>query len=72
MGGVRGQATDIQIEAARDHQDARARSTGSSPARPARPSSKVVEDTERNFWMSAEEAIDYGMCDRIVQSAKDL
>jgi ATP-dependent Clp protease protease subunit len=33
---------------------------------------RVAEDTDRNYWMSAEEAIAYGMCDRIVQSAKDL
>jgi ATP-dependent Clp protease protease subunit len=71
MGGVRGPATDIEIEA-REIIKMRerinqiiARETGQSVA-------KVEEDTDRNYWMSAEEAIAYGMCDRIVQSVKDL
>jgi ATP-dependent Clp protease protease subunit len=71
MGGVRGPATDIDIEA-REIIKMRerinriiARETGQSFER-------VVEDTDRNYWMSAEEAVAYGMCDRIVQSTKDL
>ena len=71
MGGVRGPATDIEIEA-REIIKMRerinqiiARETGQSYA-------KVSEDTDRNYWMSAEEAIAYGMCDRVVQTAKDL
>ena len=71
MGGVRGPATDIDIEA-REIIKMRerinhiiARETGQSYER-------VVDDTDRNYWMSAEEAVSYGMCDRIIQSAKDL
>ncbi len=71
MGGVRGPATDIDIEA-REIIKMRerinqiiARETGQSFER-------VVEDTDRNYWMSAEEAITYGMCDRIIRSTTDL
>jgi ATP-dependent Clp protease protease subunit len=33
---------------------------------------KVVADTERNFWLSAEEAITYGLVSRIVSSASEV
>jgi ATP-dependent Clp protease protease subunit len=33
---------------------------------------KVQQDTERNYWMSAEEALEYGIVGRIVVSASDL
>jgi ATP-dependent Clp protease protease subunit len=33
---------------------------------------KVALDTDRNYWMSAEEAIEYGMVARIVATAAEL
>ncbi|MEM6491532.1 MAG: ATP-dependent Clp protease proteolytic subunit [Pseudomonadota bacterium] len=65
MGGVRGQATDIDIEAAeiikmRKRIDAViARETGQDLK-------KVEKDTDRNYWLSAEEAVDYGLASKIV------
>ncbi len=71
MGGVRGPATDIDIEA-REILKMRerinriiARETGQSLER-------VDRDTDRNYWMSAEEAIEYGMVSRVVASLLDL
>ncbi|MHB1304505.1 MAG: ATP-dependent Clp protease proteolytic subunit [Acidiphilium sp.] len=71
MGGVRGPATDIDIEA-REIIKMRerlnrliARETGQEYAR-------VEKDTDRNYWMGADEAVKYGMVTRIIQSAKDL
>ncbi|HET9147747.1 MAG TPA: ATP-dependent Clp protease proteolytic subunit [Acetobacteraceae bacterium] len=71
MGGVRGPATDIDIEA-REIIKMRerinriiARETGQSLER-------VARDTDRNYWMSAEEAKTYGMVSRIVASAAEL
>ncbi len=71
MGGVRGPATDIDIEA-REIIKMRerinriiARETGQDYAR-------VEKDTDRNYWMGAEEAIAYGMVTRVVQTMKDL
>ncbi len=57
---MRGQASDIQIEAEeiikmRDRVNRMiAKETGQT-------FEKVVKDTQRNFWMSAEEAVDYGL-----------
>ena len=33
---------------------------------------KVAKDTDRNYWMSAEEAIAYGMLSKTISSLKDL
>jgi ATP-dependent Clp protease protease subunit len=71
MGGVRGPATDINIEAIEIIKMRErinriiARETGQSLE-------KVESDTDRNYWMSAEEAIAYGMVSRIITDLKDL
>ncbi len=71
MGGVRGPATDIDIEA-REIIKMRERINHIIARETGQSFEKVVEDTDRNYWMSAEEAVKYGMCDRIVQSLKEL
>jgi ATP-dependent Clp protease protease subunit len=71
LGGVHGQASDISIEAEeiikmRERLNRIiARETGQS-------FEKVVTDTERNFWMGAEEAKAYGLVSRIVASASEV
>ena len=71
MGGARGQATDIAIEAEeilkmrKRLNETFARQTGQSLE-------KVEEDTDRNFWMSAKEAQDYGLVGHIIDSDTDL
>jgi ATP-dependent Clp protease protease subunit len=71
LGGVRGQASDISIEAEeilkmRERLNRIiSRETGQSIER-------VIADTERNFWMNAEQAIEYGLVTKIVPTACDL
>ena len=71
MGGVRGPATDIDIEA-REIIKMRERINQIIARETGQKYEKVADDTDRNYWMSAEEAIAYGMCDRIVKSTKEL
>ena len=71
MGGVRGPATDIEIEA-REIIKMRERINHIIARETGQPYDRIAEDTDRNYWMSAEEAVAYGMCDRIIQSAKEL
>jgi ATP-dependent Clp protease protease subunit len=33
---------------------------------------KVENDTKRNYWMSAEEAVEYGLINRIIKTPSDL
>lgn len=70
-GGVRGSGSDIAIEAEqivamRERLNRIfARQTGQSLE-------KIREDTHRNFWMTAHEAVDYGLVGRIIASAEEL
>ena len=71
LGGVHGQASDISIEAEeiikmRERLNRIiARETGQS-------FEKVVADTERNFWMGAEEAKAYGLVSKVVANASEV
>ena len=71
MGGMRGPATDIEIEA-REILKMRERINRIIARETGQTIERVGEDTDRNYWMTAEEAIAYGMCDRIIMTAKDL
>ncbi len=71
MGGAGGAASDIQIEAeeilkARDRLNRLiAEKTGQSLER-------VSHDTDRNHWMSPEEALDYGIVGKIIATAAEV
>ena len=71
MGGVRGPATDIDIEA-REIIKMRERINRIIARETGQPYEKVERDTDRNYWMSTEEAVAYGMVDRVITSVKDL
>jgi ATP-dependent Clp protease protease subunit len=70
-GGVQGQASDISIQAReilrlRDCvNEILARHTG-------KPLETVVRDTDRDFFMTAKEACDYGLVDEVVQTRKTV
>lgn len=70
-GGFHGQASDISIEAEevlKMHERINriiAKETGQSYER-------VVADTDRNFWMSGEEAVAYGLVSKIVSRADEV
>jgi ATP-dependent Clp protease protease subunit len=70
-GGAGGQVSDIEIEAqqmiaVRERLNRIfAEATGQSYE-------KVTHDTERNLWMNAQGALDYGLVGRIVQTAAEL
>ena len=71
LGGVRGQASDITIEA-EEILKMRARLIKEISVETGQPYEKVVADTERNFWMGAEEAQKYGLVSKIVANANEV
>ncbi len=71
MGGVRGPATDIDIEA-REIIKMRERINRIIAHETGQDYERSPTDTDRNYWMSAEEAIAYGLVSRVVNSAKDF
>jgi ATP-dependent Clp protease protease subunit len=71
MGGVRGPAVDIGIEA-REIVKMRERLNQLIARETGQPYEKVVIDTDRNYWLSAEEAIEYGIVGRIISTLAEL
>ncbi|NLA58022.1 MAG: ATP-dependent Clp endopeptidase proteolytic subunit ClpP [Firmicutes bacterium] len=70
-GGTRGQATDIEIEAReilrlkRIGNEILAKHTG-------QPIERIERDTDRNYYMSAHEALEYGLIDGVLDNAREL
>jgi ATP-dependent Clp protease protease subunit len=71
MGGVRGQASDIAIEA-EEILKMRRRLNQIFADATGQPMEKVEKDTDRNYWMSADEALAYGLVGQIIDSAAAL
>jgi ATP-dependent Clp protease protease subunit len=71
MGGVAGPVSDISIEA-QEIMKMRERLNRTIARETGQSYEKVVADTDRNFWMSAEEAITYGLVSRIINNEKEV
>ncbi len=67
MGGVQGQASDMLIEV-REMERIRTELYNIIARHSGQPYDKVFTDSDRNFWMNAKEAVDYGMVDSILGS----
>ncbi len=70
-GGIRGNAVDIGIEA-REILKMRKRLNQILAERTGQTLEKIEEDTDRNFWMSAEEALAYGLVGEVIESSDEL
>ncbi|MBR4574486.1 MAG: ATP-dependent Clp endopeptidase proteolytic subunit ClpP [Lachnospiraceae bacterium] len=64
-GGAKGQATEIEI-VAKQIIRTKERLNRILSENTGQPFEKVAEDTERDNWMSAEEALEYGLVDKII------
>lgn len=65
LGGVQGQASDILIEA-KEIEKLRTELFSIIAEHSGQPYAKVAADGERDFWMTAPEALEYGMVDQIL------
>jgi ATP-dependent Clp protease protease subunit len=70
-GGVGGQASDISIEA-QEILKMRQRINQIISRQTGQTMEKVEKDTDRNFWMSAEEAKGYGLVGHVIKSYSEL
>jgi len=70
-GGIGGQVSDMQIQADQIEKMRErfhklfADATGQTPA-------KIAKDTERDFWLNTEEALQYGLLGKVINSASEL
>lgn len=70
-GGAGGQAADIRIEA-QEILKIRKRINQMIADETGQPVEKVTKDSDRNFWMDAEEALAYGLVNKVVTSLKEI
>ncbi len=65
-GGAQGQASDIEINA-REILKTRARLNEIMAERTGQPVEKIEKDVERDFWLDAKEAKEYGLVDEVLE-----
>ncbi|HBW57398.1 MAG TPA: ATP-dependent Clp protease proteolytic subunit [Oscillatoriales bacterium UBA8482] len=66
LGGARGQATDIEIEA-REILRIRSLLNDILVSRTGQTLAKIQKDTDRDYFLSAQEAKDYGLIDQVIE-----
>ncbi|MEK7507505.1 MAG: ATP-dependent Clp endopeptidase proteolytic subunit ClpP [Patescibacteria group bacterium] len=69
MGGAEGQAVEVEI-AARQIIRTKERLNHLLAKHTSQPLSKIERDTDRDFWLTAEEAKAYGLIDEIIKNSK--
>lgn len=71
LGGFQGQATDIGIEAEEILRVRRRINTIISEAT-GQPMEKIEHDTDRNYWLSAEDAVNYGIVSKVISKYDEI
>lgn len=69
MGGVEGQAIEVEI-AAKQILKIKERVSQILAKHTGQPLAKIEKDTDRDFWLTAQEAKDYGIIDEIIKGKK--
>lgn len=69
MGGIQGQASDIEITS-REILKLKKELYTIISEHSGQPYDKVYQDSDRDYWMTAQEAVDYGMIDRVLEKNK--
>ena len=69
LGGAQGQATDIQIQA-KQILKIKEKMSAILSENTGKPIDQVRADTERDFYMTAEEALEYGIVDEVIKKNK--
>ena len=70
-GGFGGDASDIEI-AAREILKTRERINQIIAEQTGQPLDRVAKDTDRDYWMSVEESVEYGLVGTVINSSADL
>ena len=71
LSGIKGVATDIEIHA-REIEKTRAKINGLIADETGKELAQVEKDTDRDYWMSATEALDYGLISKVISSRNEL
>ena len=69
MGGIQGQASDIEITS-REIIKLKQELYNIISEHSGQPYDKVYADSDRDYWMTSQEALDYGMIDKVLEKSK--
>ncbi|PCI29530.1 MAG: ATP-dependent Clp protease proteolytic subunit [SAR324 cluster bacterium] len=71
LSGAQGSSTDLEIHA---HQILKTREFMSElyAEKTGKAAAEIMKDMERDYWMTAQESLDYGLFDRIITSREDI
>lgn len=71
LSGIRGVATDIEIHA-QELEKIKAKINQVISQETGKPLEQVAKDTDRDYWLSATEALDYGLVSKVVSRRDEL
>lgn len=71
LSGMKGVATDIEIHA-KELEKTRAKLNQIISEQTGKPVEQVAKDTERDYWLDANQAVTYGLISKIITTRKDL
>ena len=71
LSGIKGVATDIEIHA-KEIEKTRAKINALIAAETGKDEAAVAKDTDRDYWLSADEAAEYGLISNIMKTRNDL
>ncbi len=71
LSGIRGVATDIEIHA-REIEKMRGRINALISEETGKKIDQVEKDTDRDYWLSAEDAVEYGLVSRIIRHRSEM
>lgn len=71
LSGIKGVATDIEIHA-KEIEKIKAKINALIAAETDKDEAAVTKDTNRDYWLSADEAVEYGLISAVVKSRTDL
>lgn len=71
LSGIKGVATDIEIHA-QELEKTKAKINDLIAQETGKPLEQVAKDTDRDYWLSATEALEYGLISKVVSKREDL
>ncbi|MCL2043974.1 MAG: ATP-dependent Clp protease proteolytic subunit [Treponema sp.] len=71
LSGIRGVATDIEIHA-KELEKLREKINSLIAVETGIPAAQVEKDTDRDYWMSAQEAVQYGLISRVIVNRDEI
>lgn len=71
MGGIQGQAIDIEIHA-KEIMKMKGELNGILAHHTGQSVERIEKDSDRNFWMTAQEAVEYGIVDAVIKTKADV